>query len=103
MSGAQHDINDVGEPSQDFRQRLQRMFDSFVGREQAEGEQDQPAFNAELANVNATPQHPGTPFAASLLSACCKRGMILLGSCYVLVRVLLVFCLSIVDMVLFSK
>ena len=51
MRGAQHDIDDVGELGQDFRQRLEGMFDSLVGREQAEGEQHQPAFHAELVLV----------------------------------------------------
>ena len=51
MGGAQHDIDDVGKLGQDFRQRLQHMLDSLVGREQAEGEQHQPAFHAELILV----------------------------------------------------
>ena len=51
MRGAQHDIDDVGKLGQDLRQRLEHVLDALVGREQAEGEQHQPAFHAELVLV----------------------------------------------------
>ena len=48
MRGAEDDVDDVGKLANDLRQRLERVLDPFVRREQAERESDVLPLDAEL-------------------------------------------------------
>ena len=53
MGGAEDEIDDVGMLADDFGQGLDDVFDAFAGTEEAEGEEDFAAFDAELGLVEA--------------------------------------------------
>ncbi len=48
MRGAQNNVNDIGKLSQNIGQSVEHILDSLVGRKQAEGEQHDLSFDAEL-------------------------------------------------------